>query len=189
MAFLVQHAALSAYLAGAAWIASSIALVVFFAGIGIFGPINDALSVFQFLCLIPVALALHRILARHAPALSFGAAAVGIVAMLAVAVLQALLVFGRVGFEQILKPVLLLSGIVGVWWLVTSAVALAYGALPAGLAWAGVAAGASSVLGMVGFWFGGQEHPLAAVGFLAVAVSAPPWALWLARGLALGRIP
>jgi hypothetical protein len=103
-------------------------------------------------------------------------------------VLQALLVLGQVRFEQMLKPVLALSAVVGMWWLATSTITLAYGALPAGLAWVGVAAGVSSLVGMVGFWFWGYEHPLAAIGFLAVAVCAPIWAFWLARVLALGHM-
>jgi hypothetical protein len=189
VAFLVQHAPLSAYLAGGAWIAGSIALIVFFAGVSVFGPINDAFSVFQFLFLIPVALALHQILGRHAPVLSLGTAMGGIAAMLAVAVLQALLVIGRVSFEQTLKTILALTAVVGVWWLATSTVSLVHGALPAGLAWVGIVAGVASLVGMVGFWFWGYQHPLAVVGMLGVIVSAPVWAFWMAQTLALAAVP
>jgi len=187
--FLALNADKSAYMAGAASIVSIVALFVFFAVGGVFGPINDSASVFQFLFLIPIALALYRILAPHSRALSLGATAVGIAAMLVFAVLQALLVFGYVRFEQTLKPVLILSGIVGLWWLSTSILSITRGALPAGLAWVGVVAGVSSVLVLVGFWIGGQEHPLAAVGFLAGGVAIPVWAFWMGKFLAASHAP
>ena len=185
---LVSNAERSSHLAGVAWILGFVALFVFFGGVSVFGPINDVISVFQFLFLIPVALALHRILARHSPLLSWSAAAVAIVAMLAIAVLQTLLVFGRVRFEQALGPILILSGILGLWWLATSIISLVHGALPANLAWIGIVAGVSSVLGGVSFWMWGQQHPLTAIGFVAVAVSVPIWCFRLGRILALGQV-
>jgi hypothetical protein len=182
--YLIFYAHRFSFLAGAAWILGFVALFIFFAVGGIFGPINDAISVFQYLFLIPVALALFRLLAERAPLVSFGAAAVGVVAMLSIAALQALLVVGSVRFEQTLRPILILAGVVGLWWLANSIVSLAHGTLPAGVAWVGVVAGVGSLLGMIGFLMGGQEHPLAAVGLLIVAVSAPIWAFWLGRVLA-----
>ncbi|MBN1580833.1 MAG: hypothetical protein JXA89_09040 [Anaerolineae bacterium] len=189
IAFLIEHADTSAYLAGTAWILGFIALFVFFAIGGIFGPINDAFSVFQFLFMIPLALALHRLLARHIFPLSLGATIVGIAVMLVMAVLQALLVLGVVRFEQSLKPILALGAVLGLWWLATSIPSLAYGALLAGLAWAGIVAGASDIIGAVGFWIGGQEHPLAAISFVALALSAPTWTIWLGRVLAASAVP
>jgi hypothetical protein len=177
--YLVSYAHKFAFLAGAAWILGFVALFIFFAVGGIFGRINDAISVLQYLFLIPVALALFRLLAERATLVSFGAAAVGIVAMLSIAALQVLLVVGSVRFEQTLRPILILAGIVGLWWLANSIVPLAHGTLPAGVAWVGVVAGVGSLLGMIGFLMGGQEHPLAAMGLLVVAVSVPIWAFSL----------
>jgi hypothetical protein len=182
--FLVSNAAKSAYLAGVAWILGFAALFIFFAVGGIFGPINDAISIFQFLFLVPVALALHRILAVHSPVLSFGAAAAAIVAMLIIAALQLLLVLGYVRFDQTLRPILLLGAILGLWWLVTSILALIYGALPPGLAWVGIVAGVGHLLTAPAFLVWGQEHPLTAIGFLVVAVAVPVWAFWLGKVLA-----
>ena len=181
--FFVRTAHVWAYLAALAWILSFSALFIFFAVGGIFGPINDLISIFQFLFLVPVALALHRILAVEAPAVSAAATAAGIAAMLLIAPLQALMVLGVVGFEETLRPILLLGAIVGLWWLVTSIVALTSGALPAGPAWVGVVAGATMILTAIGFWLGGQKHPLTAAGFVAAAVAVPVWAFWLGRVL------
>lgn len=182
--YLVSYAHKFSFLAGAAWILGFVALFIFFAVGGIFGPINDAISVLRYLFLIPVALALFRLLAQYAPLVSLGAAAVGIPAMLSIAVLQALLVVGSVRFEQTLRPILILAGIVGLWWLANSIVSLAHGTLPAGVAWVGVVAGVGTLVGMVGFLMGGQEHPLAAMSFPVIAVSVPIWAFWLGRVLA-----
>jgi len=108
--------------------------------------------------------------------------------MLAMAVLQTLLVLGVIRFEQTLKPILALGAVLGLWWLATSIPSLVHGVLPAGLAWVGIVAGASDIIGAVGFWIGGQEHPLAAISFAALALSAPTWAIWLGRVLAAGAV-
>jgi hypothetical protein len=183
---LVRTAGKWSYLAGVAWVLGSAALFVSFAVGGIFGPINEAISIFQFVLLIPVALALHRILALHAPSVSGVATALGIGAMLAIAFLQLLLVLGTVQFEQTLRPILLLGAIVGVWWLATSILGLARGALPAGPAWSGVAAGAAIIITAIGFVLGGQQHPLATAGLVVGAVAVPVWAVWLGKVLASG---
>jgi len=118
--FLIQNSDKFAYLAGTASVLSFLTILIFFAVGGIFGPINDAISVFQFLFLVPVALALYRLLNPYAQTLSFIAAALGITAMLIFAILQALLVFRQVRFEQTFTYVLLMTGTVGVWWLIVS---------------------------------------------------------------------
>jgi hypothetical protein len=79
---------------------------------------------------------------------------------------------------------LILAGIVGLWWLANSIVSLVHGTLPAGIAWVGVLVGVSTLVGMVGFLMGGQEHPLAAISFIVIAVVVPIWAFWLGRVLA-----
>ena len=184
--FLARTADKWSYLAGVAWILGLAALFIFFAVGGVFGTINDAISIFQFLFLIPVALTLHRILDLHAPTVSGVSAALGIGSMLIIAFLQLLLVLGTVQFEQTLRPILLLGAIVGLWWLATSFVGLARGALPAGPAWAGVVAGAAIIVTAIGFALGGQQHPLSMVGFIVGGVAVPVWAFWLGKVLGSG---
>jgi hypothetical protein len=184
--FLARTSDKWSYLAGVAWILGFAALFIFFAVGGVFGTINDAISIFQFLFLIPVALTLHRILALHAPTVSGVTAALGIGAMLAIAFLQLLLVLGTVQFEQTMRPILLLGAIVGLWWLATSSLGLARGTLPVGPAWAGVVAGAAIIVTAIGFVLGGQQHPLSVAGFVVGAVAVPVWAFWLGKVLASG---
>ena len=186
--YLVENAGVFANLAGIAAIIAFAALFIFFAGVPVFGPINDAASVFQMLFLIPVALALHHIFRDSAPTLSLLAVSIAIFAMLVIAVLQSLLVLGLVRFEQTLRTVLLMGGVVGLWWLLAAYLAFGHPAFPSGLAWTSVLAGASGVLLVIGFWLGGQQHPLAAAGFLVNAVASPIWAFWLARLLLSGSL-
>ena len=186
--FLVQNAATFAYLAAVATIISFVALFIFFAVGGVFGPINDAASVFQMLFLIPVALTLHQVFRQLNPTLSLTATIITILAMLGIAILQSLLIVQRVRFEQTLKPVLLLGGVIGLWWLVVGALAFSSDTFPAGFAWVSMLAGLSGVLLVVGFWMGGQQHPLAAIGFLVNAFASSIWAIWLGQLLSSSQI-
>ena len=70
VSYLVNNAGTSAYLAAGFAIISFAALFIFFAGVTVFGPINDFLSIFQMLFLIPVALALYQLLRSTAPTIS-----------------------------------------------------------------------------------------------------------------------
>jgi len=185
---LLRLAGWSAYAAAGATIISFIALFIFFAVGGIFGPINDLFSVFQMLFLIPVALALHQILADLAPIWSATALLVGIGAMLLIAGLQGALVLGLASFEQTLKPVLATGGLLGLWWLIVGFLTFQHGGLPPGLAWAGLVSGGSFVAIVIGFWQGGQAHPLAALGFLLGAGAVPVWTIWLGRLLLEGSL-
>lgn len=186
---LIEKAGLYANLAGVTAIISGLALFIFFAGVRIFGPINDATSVVQNIFLIPVALALYQLLRSQSPSLSLAAMVFGILAMLVFAALQTALVFGQVRFEQSLPYVLFTSGVVGLWLLANGLLALRVETYPGGLAWVGILAGLGYLLGLAGFWLGGQQHPLAAIGFVAAFVAVPVWCLWLGRLFNSGSLP
>ncbi len=179
----------SAYLNVVFHILSSASLMIFFAVGGIFGPINDALSVFFALSLLPIAGALYLSLRLAQPALALTAALLGAAAMLTMATLQALLVVGRVRFEQTLPAVLTATGMIGLWMLVYGVLALRAGALPAGLAWTLILTGVGYGLVAIGFWAGGQEHPLAAIGFLVGLIGGVIWPIWIGRLFLSGAIP
>lgn len=102
-----------------------------------------------------------------------GESCIAIAAMVLIAILKLLLVVGYVRFDHSLRPIMLLGGILGLWWLITSILSLAYATLPAGLAWVGIVAGVTHVSTAVAFLLWGQQHPLTAVGFLVVAVALP----------------
>lgn len=123
----------------------------------LFGGLNDALIVIQYLLTIPLALSLRRILRPHAPTRIGVATFVGIASMLVVVALQSALVLGVLTSQQTMVWVAL-AMIVGVgFWLVTTAlVARATGRFPNSL-----------------------RMSIMAVPYLGY----PIWAIWLGRHL------
>jgi len=109
--------------------------------------------------------------------------------MIAFAVLQTLLVIRQVRFEQTLAAVLTMTGILGVSLIVSGLLARPGDMLPPGLAWLSIAYGLGFVLGGIGFWLGGQQHPVAALGFAITFIGGPIWAIWLGRLLMKGEFP
>lgn len=168
-----------AYLAAIATIISYGALFIFFARGGIFGPINDAASVFQMLFLIPVALAIHEIFRHNSPALSLIVVSIGILAMVIIAILQGALVLQFVRFEKTLNSVLWMGGVLGGWWLFNGWFSLMNDMFPELFSWLGIVCGVSALVLVVGFRRGGQNHPLAVIGFLTNAISVPIWTIWM----------
>ena len=67
--------------------------------------------------LMPVAIALHAKLRPAAPGTSLLVLALG--AMLGVVLMQGLPVLRQVRFETTLQAVLILSGVLGLWWIAT----------------------------------------------------------------------
>lgn len=177
---LIRISPTSTYWAAWVTIASTAALFIFFGGVGFMGPVNDLLSVFQFLLFIPAVLALYRILGPSNPGLSGLFSILAIIAMMTIALLQTALVLGTVNFEQTLRPILALGVLLGAWWMVVGQLSLSSGLFPDRLAWLALATGFFYILIAVGFWISGSpDHPLAAIGFLVSAITLPWWAFWL----------
>ena len=185
---LFYYAGWSAYINAAAGIIGFVSLVAFFSAGQPFGTINDSASVFFALSLIPLALTLHHLHRSLVPPLSLVGTTIGIAAMFTVAILQALLVFGVVQFGQTLRAVLAANGVIGVWLVLNGILARSGSTLPQGLAWVSIVAGIGLVLVIVGFWIGGHEHPLTAVGGLVSVIGLSIWAIWLARLLLSGSV-
>jgi hypothetical protein len=121
------------------------------------GMLNDICVALQYLLTIPIALALHRILLPHNPALIRLATGVGIAAMIVVIALQLALIFGVLTFEkQVVWVSLAMIGGVGSWLVITGLVARATGGLPNSLLMSALA------VPYVGY---------------------PAWAFWLGRRL------
>jgi hypothetical protein len=171
----------AAYLSAAATIVTFVTGILFFVVGQPFGTINDAASVFQMLFIAPVALALYHLFRSNAPTLSLLATVVGVAGLFVAAVLQALLVFRVVKYEQTVGAVLTAGGAVGVWLLLAGYLALVSGLLPGALAWLSLSAGSGYVVLVVGFWLGGQGHPLFIAGSLVAVIGYSTWAIWLGR--------
>jgi hypothetical protein len=149
----------AALLSAAATLGTFVTAILFFAVNPAFGRINDAVSVVQMLLMLPVAVTMALLTHADYAWLAWMVAVVGSTGMIVVAMLQALLVLGRVRFEQTIGAVLAAGALIGLWLIAANALALA-GGLPWGLGAFGIAAGIGYLLSAAGFFWGGQRHPL-----------------------------
>jgi hypothetical protein len=86
---------------------------------GTLGRVNDVLIVVQYLLALPVAVALHALLRSRNVRLSRLALVIGVIGMVTVVVLQLLLVFGVLTFQEQVVPVVIGLLVVGTWLLIT----------------------------------------------------------------------
>jgi hypothetical protein len=163
----------SALVAAAATVFGAVALVLFFGRGQPWGTLNDAASVVLMLATIPVALVSAAIEAAEQPfpsAYALAVAVIGIAAMLVAAWYQALLVVGRVTYEQTKGRVLAAGAFVGLWYLLVGAIGFRpLGQLLAALA---VASGIGYIAIGYGFAVGNERHPLSVVGGLGLLVAS-----------------
>jgi len=177
----LRFAGWSAYFNAIIFILSLVALMVYFSIGGIWGRVNDSLSIIWMLSYLPLAVALFLINRSVNTPVSLVSSLVGIVAALVFVVLQLLLVLGQVGFEKTFSAVLTMSALVGLFALVHGFLGRAGHTLPSGLTWVMIIYGIASVVAAIGFQIGGEQHPLAMIGLLLTAVSGLVWVIWFGR--------
>ena len=178
---LIRLAGWAAYLNAALYIIILITLVLLFTLGGIWGPINDSASVIWALSFLPIALVFYQLHRSVNAPVSLATTIIGIAAMLLFAFLQSLLVLGVVRFEQTIATIITLGGVIGLFVLVNGLLARIGLTLPSGLTWFMIAYGTSTLLAVVGYWLGGQDHPLAAIGYLSGTIAGPIWTIWFGR--------
>jgi hypothetical protein len=176
------------YLSAVATIATAITAILFFTLGERFGKLNDAVSVLQMLLMLPVSAGLFLLIRHSGAELALLATVVGATGMLVAAVLQALLVFSVVRYEQTIAAVLTAGGAIGLWFLLTNILALTVAVLPSGLAISGIIVGVGYILVALGFRIGGQEHPLSYTGAMLVIIGYSVWAIWLGWLFTSGRL-
>jgi hypothetical protein len=188
--YQVRVAGWSAYANGVLTLANLITISLMFVVDPIWGPVNDAVSVFWLLSFLPLVWLFLRV---NGPVMgrgvALGTAVVGSGAILPFAALQMLLVVGLVRFEQTFAAVATLGGILGVWLLVSGLLARKGRTLPRGLAWLTIIFGFGYILGMAGYWLGGYESAMLWVGAAIGYLAGPVWAFWLGWLLQHGRFP
>lgn len=111
-----------------------------------FGTLNDIATVFQFLCMLPLTVALHRLASPDQRGFSQFGAAVGVTGLLGVVIAQALLVAGVLSFAVNLPIVMTAFALFGVWMILANHLAQTSGGLSRRLAWLGKATGAAFVV-------------------------------------------
>lgn len=177
----------SALLAAGATVFGAVALVLFFTRGQPWGTINDAASVVLMIAMIPVALLVATLESEHRTTWAIAAAVLGIGGMVAAAGLQALLVIGRVTYDQTKGWVLLAGGIVGVWYLLVAFLAQG-SALEGGLATLAVVAGVGFLAIGYGFAVGNERHPLSALGGVVLLVGSTAFLATLGVRLVTGDL-
>jgi hypothetical protein len=175
---VARFAGLSAWIAAAATVVGAITLLQFFRVGGRWGAWNDIASVVLMVAMVPVALVLAVITSEVVTTTALVIAAIGIVAMLAHALLEALLVAGRVTYDQTKGTIQALGAVVGLWYLLV-AISTAGTDLPDGLRLAAAVAGVGFIAVGIGFARGGQSHPLAGIGGTALFVASIVFFVWL----------
>ena len=171
----------TAYFNATVFLLSLVALMIFFSIGGIWGRVNDSLSVIWMISYIPIAVGLYLITRSVNAPISLISLIIGIAAMLIFTVLQILLIIGGVNFVQSFTGVLTMTALVGLFVLVQGLLARAGSLFPPGLIWVMVIYGLASVVGAVGFQIGGESHPLAMIGLLLTAIAGVVWVIWFGR--------
>lgn len=114
-----------------------------------FGTLNDIATLFQFLCALPLTVALHRLAPPDRWRFSAINIAIGVVGLLGVVIVQGLLVLGAMSFEVNLPLIMAAFGLFGVWMLLANRLAHASGGFSRRLARLGHVTGLVFVLGSV----------------------------------------
>lgn len=187
-ATLFRLAGWSAYFNATVFTLSLVALMLFFSIGGFWGSLNDSLSVFWVLSFIPLAAALYQINRSVNGPISLAGSVIGIAAIIVFAVLQTLLVFSIVRFEQTFSAVLTMTALIGLFAVIHAFLARAGHTLPQGLIWVMIIYGIASLIGALGFQIGGEQHPLAMIGLLLTAISGLIWVIWFGRLLLAGNV-
>ena len=163
----------SALVAAAATVVGALTLMLFFTRGQPWGTLNDAASVILMLAMVPVALVVAVVQSREQPFPSSYALAVGIfgiIPMLVAAWYQALLVAGRVTYEQTKGRVLAAGAFVGLWYVLVGVIG--FRSLGTVLAGSAIVAGIGFIGVGYGFAIANERHPLSAIGGIATLVGS-----------------
>jgi len=169
----------------------------------LFGTLNDASFIFVALFMIPPALALHMLLQLKTPTLARVTLMIGLLGLLAGAIVQ-LLYVPRVISSAQSSPWLTLSiGIIGVWMTMVNLLGRRGGNLAGGLSWLGMITGVLMSLLPVTYVVGGGSeivndpsaslsNPFIVTGFVistfGFAILYPIWAIWIGRSFLLRKL-
>jgi hypothetical protein len=146
-----------------------IALLAYFGtGSPLLGRLNDLNTTLMALATMPLALALHPLASRASGALATAAVGADVVGVLLAVGFSALLLLRVMTWDAARTVITVGNGLIGVWLLMTAALALSTALLPAGLGWLGIAGGAGMAVAALGFPVLSRDH--AAI-FLAGAVA------------------
>jgi len=163
------------FLSAIVGIISGLSLALFFILGQPWGTINDSSSVGLAFLVLPLLVHFHRRHRGEFPGLSLSSLIIGFVAMGVAILLQTLLIFQVISFEQTAVVVPLTFGFFGAVLMFHNSLMLRAEELPGGLSILGMLAGAGYVLVIAGFILGGQEHYLTYIGAVLLLIGYPVW--------------
>jgi hypothetical protein len=155
-----------------------ITLAFFGTGSALLGALNDLNTIVMAVATVPVALALYPVASRTSGSLATIALAADLIGVVLAAGFSALLVVGVMTFAATLLPITAGNGLIGVWLLMTAALALAASAVPSPLGWLGIAGGTGLALASMGFPLLGREHLVIAVAGLVALIGLVGFYAW-----------
>jgi len=127
----------AAFLSAAVAAAGIVFLVLLYVGLWlnvdtllVFGPLNDVCVVVQYLLILPVVFAFHRLLSPHAPGPVRLATVAGLVGLLGTTIFQLLLLTGRMAFADQVGYAAISVLLIGVWILITGVTGRRLAVLP-----------------------------------------------------------
>ena len=212
----VTHVGWSAILSGVIDLLGFVFLLIFFALEAprwiqsgepetppLFGTLNDASFIFVALFMIPLAVALHKIIRSQNPTVSLISLIIGMTGMLVTGIIQGLYVPRVIQTAQQGIVVGIGLGFIGLWMILVNAQGHA-AHLPRGLTWLGIVAGVSiiqvpvAVIAIGGTAF--LDDPSIALnnpffmfafaaGVLGISIGYAIWAIWLGRLFLAGKVP
>jgi hypothetical protein len=122
---ITRLAGLCLYASGVVSIFGIAFLLLFFAGIDSFGPINDIMVAVQYSLMLMIPVWVGRRQSNRGDTRATGVMLVGLLGMLSVVVLQAMLVLRLIPFSRQIGPVIVAFLVVLAWFLITGRMARA----------------------------------------------------------------
>ena len=185
MKMTAETGARAAMVVAVAGVIALVTILIFFAGVSMFGPLNDAALLVMTLAFAPVMATYYELGGRTPLRPAQASLAISIAAVVVWSATQALMIAGVIHFDYesaatggfALEAVTV--AIIGLWLAGASVLAAAW--LPPLPRWVGAIAGAGTVVFGVGLLLGGVNHPLTYVGGVGYQVLLPAWAFLLYR--------
>jgi hypothetical protein len=181
MELLVGYGSEIAYASALATAATFITGLLFFAVGGAMGPLNDIASVIQIILMAAVAMIVHHIARTWFPGISMIALVILLICAIVAIIAQIALIFRLIAFEQNIHIVLSAGIGFSLWLLIVGGMSFRIETFHLVLALLATVAGFAFIALAIGFWRGGQNHPLFVIGSIVALIAYTGWAWLLAR--------
>jgi len=182
--FITTNSVNILYASAIATAATLITGILFFVVGGFIGPVNDVAAIVQVVLMAAVAVILHKVLATAVPTVSWVALVILLVSALVATIGQGALVLRIINFEQSMQIGLPAGVGFGVWLILLAFLFWRAGTFGMLLVLLALVSGLSYIAIAIGYWRGGQSHPLFYSGSGIALLAYTGWAYLLAKTFA-----